>query len=53
MAEQQHCGIEFCVQLGRSGSETLQLIHQAYGDDAVRQAWFSSGGSTLEMEKQT
>jgi hypothetical protein len=32
------CAIEFCVQLGKSGSETLHLIHQAYGDDALRQA---------------
>jgi hypothetical protein len=38
MAEQQRCAIEFCVRLGKSGSETLQLIHQAYKDDAMRQA---------------
>jgi hypothetical protein len=31
--------IEFCVQLReKSGSETLQLIHQACGDDAMRRA---------------
>jgi hypothetical protein len=36
MAEQQRCGIEFCVRFGKSGSETLQLIHQAYADDATR-----------------
>jgi protein gp37 len=30
--------IEFCVWLGKSGSETLQLINQAYGDDAMRWA---------------
>jgi len=38
MAERQRCAIEFCVRLGKSGSETLQLIHQAYGDDAMRRA---------------
>jgi hypothetical protein len=38
MAEQQRCAIEFCVRLGKSGSETLQLIHQAYGDDAMIRA---------------
>jgi hypothetical protein len=37
MAEQQHCVIEFCVWIAKSGSETLQLIHQAYGD-AMRRA---------------
>jgi hypothetical protein len=47
MAEQQRCAIEFCVRLGKSGSETLQLIHQFYGDDAIRRA----GGSALGMEK--
>jgi hypothetical protein len=36
MAEHQRCAIEFCVPLGKSGSETLQFIHQAYGDDAMR-----------------
>jgi hypothetical protein len=36
MAEQQHCMIEFCVQLGKSESETLQLIHEAYGDNIMR-----------------
>jgi hypothetical protein len=38
MAEQQRCTIEFCVRLGKSGSETLQLIHQAYVDDAMGRA---------------
>jgi hypothetical protein len=38
MAEQQRCAIEFCVRLGKSGPKTLQLIHQAYEDDAMRRA---------------
>jgi hypothetical protein len=38
MVERQRCVIEFCVRLGKSGSETLQLIHEAYGDDAMRRA---------------
>jgi hypothetical protein len=33
--ERQRCAIEFYVRLGKSGSETLQLIHQAYGDNAI------------------
>jgi hypothetical protein len=36
--ERQRCEIEFCVQLGKTGSETLQLIHKAYGDDKMRRA---------------
>jgi hypothetical protein len=38
MAEQKCCAIEFCVRLGKSGPEILQLINQAYGDDAMRRA---------------
>jgi hypothetical protein len=34
----QRCAIEFCVRLGKSWSETLQLVHQAYVDDAMRRA---------------
>jgi hypothetical protein len=36
MVERQGCAIEFCVRLGKSGSETPQLNHEAYGDDAMR-----------------
>jgi histone-lysine N-methyltransferase SETMAR len=38
LVERQRCAIEFCVRLGKSGSETLQLVHQAYGDNAMRRA---------------
>jgi hypothetical protein len=31
LVESQRCATEFCVRLGESRSETLQLIHQAYG----------------------
>jgi hypothetical protein len=35
LVERQRCAFEFCVRLGKSGSEALQLIHQTYGDDAM------------------
>jgi hypothetical protein len=35
LVERQRCASEFYVRLGKSGSETPQLIHQAYGDDAM------------------
>jgi hypothetical protein len=38
LVERQRCAIDFCVRLGKSGSETPQLIHQAYRDDAMRRA---------------
>jgi hypothetical protein len=60
MAGQQRCAIEFCVRLGKSGSETLQLIHQAYGDDAMERAavfkwWkrFTDGESNVKNESRT
>jgi hypothetical protein len=41
LVKRQHCATEFCVRLGESGSEILQLIHRAYGDDAMRRAGVS------------
>jgi hypothetical protein len=38
LVERQCCAIQFCVRLGKSGSETLQLIRQPYGDEAMRRA---------------
>jgi hypothetical protein len=35
LVERERCATEFCVRLGKSGSETP---HQAYGDDAMRRA---------------
>jgi hypothetical protein len=35
MAEQQRCAIEFWVWLGKTVSDILQLIREAYGDDAM------------------
>jgi hypothetical protein len=57
MAEQQRCAIEFCVRLGKIGSETLQFIHQAYGDDAMRRAavfksWKRSGDGETNVEDE-
>jgi hypothetical protein len=57
MAEQQRCVIEFCVWLGKRGSVILQLIHHAYGDDAMKRAavfkwWkrFRDGGTNMKDE---
>jgi hypothetical protein len=40
LVERQRCAIEFCIRLGKSGSEILKLIPQAYGGDAMRRAAF-------------
>jgi hypothetical protein len=53
LVERQRCAVVFCVRLGKSGLETLQLSHQACGDDAMRRAAVLSGGNALETEKRT
>ena len=34
----QRCVIEFCVKLGKSGNETLEMLWQAYGGEAISHA---------------
>ena len=31
----QRCVIEFCVKLGKSGKETLEMLRQAYGGESL------------------
>jgi len=35
---QQRCVIEFCVKLGKSGNETLEMLQQAYGGETLSHA---------------
>ena len=32
---EQRYAVKFCFKLGKSASETFELIRQAYGDDAL------------------
>jgi len=32
---EQRVNIKFCVKLGKTATETLQLLHDAYGDEAL------------------
>jgi len=34
----QRCVIEFCVKLGKSGNETLEMLWQAYGGETLSRA---------------
>ena len=34
----QRCMIEFCVKLGKSGNETLEMLRQAYGGETLSRA---------------
>nr|XP_033811349.1 protein GVQW3-like [Geotrypetes seraphini]XP_033811350.1 protein GVQW3-like [Geotrypetes seraphini] len=34
----QRCVIEFCVKLGKSGNETLEMLRQAYGGESISRA---------------
>ena len=35
---EQRVNIKFCVKLGKTATETLQLLHDAYGDEALSRA---------------
>ena len=37
---EQRYAVEFCFKLGKSASETFELIKQAYGDDALSHTRF-------------
>jgi hypothetical protein len=58
--ERQRCAIESCIRLGKSGSETIQLIHQVYGDDATTRTvvfkwWkhFRNGETNMKNESRS
>jgi len=34
----QRCVIEFCVKLGKTGNETLEMLRQAYGGETLSRA---------------
>jgi hypothetical protein len=35
---EQHINIKFCAKLGKSASETLQMLTEAYGADAMKKS---------------
>jgi hypothetical protein len=35
---EQHINIKFCTKLGKSVSETLQMLTEAYGADAMKKS---------------
>uniref|UniRef100_A0A803TIB7 Mos1 transposase HTH domain-containing protein n=2 Tax=Anolis carolinensis TaxID=28377 RepID=A0A803TIB7_ANOCA len=56
---EQRYAIKFCVKLGKSGSETLQLLRTAYGDAVLSSAqvfrWhkaFKDGRESVEDEQR-
>ena len=57
--EQRVC-IKFCQQLGKTGSETFQMLKEAYGPDAMSRArvfdWyrrFKKGRTSVESDERT
>jgi len=57
---EQRYAIKFCVKLGKSGSETLQLLRTAYGDAVLSSSqvlrWykaFKDGREGVEDEQRT
>ena len=57
--EQQVC-IKFCDSLGKSATETLTMIQQAFGDQSVScaqvfqwHAWFKTGHTSVDDNEHT
>ena len=57
--QQRYC-IKFCQKLGNSQTETIQKIHQAFGDEAFNQTqikkWFNhfkTGQMSVESEARS
>jgi len=56
---EQRYAIKFCAKIGKSGSETLQLLRTAYGDAVLSSSqvfrWhkaFKDGRESVEDEKR-
>jgi len=59
MLEQRVC-IKFCADLGKSATETLTMIQQAFGDQGLNCAWvfqwharFKTGRTSLDDDEHT
>jgi hypothetical protein len=57
---EQHINIKFCAKLGKSASETLQILTKAYGADAMKKSsvfeWhkrFKEGREDVEDDERT
>jgi hypothetical protein len=48
----QRCVIEFCVKLGKSGNETLEMLRQAYGGETAVLQYFSGGSSSKTLTRE-
>jgi hypothetical protein len=44
---EQRINIKFCAELGKSASETLQMLTEAYGADAVKESSVIEGLNRL------
>jgi hypothetical protein len=57
---EQHINIKFCAKLGKSASETLQILTEAYGADALKKSsvfeWhkrFKEGQEDVKDDERT
>jgi len=56
---EQQANIKFCVKLGKSGTETFEMLRHAYGNEAMSHArcfeWhvrFKRGRTSLQDDKR-
>ena len=53
---EQHICIKFCFKIGKTATETHQLLQKAYGEDAMGRTqvfdWFTVEGSLVSVTKE-
>jgi hypothetical protein len=49
---EQWINIKFLVKLGKSGPKICQMLEQAFGEDALKGALFSSGCTIIEKAEK-
>jgi hypothetical protein len=57
---EQRINIKFCAKLDKSASETLQMLTEAYGADAMKKLsvfvwhkWFKEGREDMKNDERT
>jgi hypothetical protein len=55
--EERVC-IELCMKLGKSATETLEMLHEAFGEHSLSQtmvfewhSWFKTGLASVEVDE--
>jgi hypothetical protein len=53
LSMEQRLAIKFCFKAGKSATETVQMVHAAYGEQALSRLKFSKGMDDFMMNEKT